>query len=243
MKLEVRYGKKIGVLYGVGVGPGDPELMTLKAVRVLSGAKVIAVPKSKEDADSMALSVIEKVVDLKDKEILELVLPMTKDKGILAKARKDAAFLVCERLKQGQDIACITIGDPLFYSTFSYLIPLVINNLPGIEVKVIPGIPSINAAACAALLPLAEVDERVAIIPAAYEEKGLPEIIKDFDTVVLMKVNKVMDRILAILKESGLKERAIFISRAGWPDEIVVKDLGSLQDKKLDYFSMVIIKK
>ena len=158
----------LGVLYGVGVGPGDPELLTLKAVRILSSAKVIAIPKSKGDADSMALSVIEKAVDLKDKEILELLLPMTKDKGILAKARKDAAFLVCERLKQGQDIACITIGDPLFYSTFSYLIPLVADLLPDIAIKIIPGVSSINAAAGSALLPIAEADERGGVIPLPF---------------------------------------------------------------------------
>ncbi len=232
-----------GILYGIGVGPGDPELLTLKAVRVLSGAKVIAIPKSKGDADSMALSVIEKAVDLKDKEILELLLPMTKDKGILAKARKDAAFLVCERLKQGQDIACITIGDPLFYSTFSYLIPLVADLLPDIAIKIIPGVSSINAAAGSALLPIAEADERVAVIPATYEGDGLKEMIKNFDTVILMKVNKVMEKVLKILEELHLKNRAVFVSRAGWEDEMVIKNLDELQGKELDYFSLVIIKK
>ena len=233
----------LGVLYGVGVGPGDPELLTLKAVRILSSAKVIAIPKSKGDADSMALSVIEKAVDLKDKEILELLLPMTKDKWILAKARKDAAFLVCERLKQGQDIACITIGDPLFYSTFSYLIPLVADILPEAAIKIIPGVSSINAAACSALLPIAEADERVAVIPAAYEGDRLKEMIKDFDTVILMKVNKVMEKVLKILDELHLKNRAVFVSRAGWEDEMVIKNLDELQGKELDYFSLVIIKK
>ena len=233
----------LGVLYGVGVGPGDPELLTLKAVKVLSGVKVIAIPKSKGDADSMALSVIEKAVDLKDKEILELLLPMTKDKGILAKARKDAAFLVCERLKQGKDVSCISIGDPLFYSTFSYLIPLVADLLPEAAIKIIPGVSSINAAAGSALLPIAEADEMVAVIPAAYADGRLRDVLQAFDTIILMKVNKTIDRALNILDELGLKDRAVFVERAGWPEERIVRDLNSLKGKTSDYFSLVIVKK
>ena len=233
----------LGVLYGVGVGPGDPELLTLKAVRVLSGTKVIAIPKSKGDADSMALSVIEKAVDLKDKEILELLLPMTKDKGILAQARKDAASLVCEKLKQGKDVACISLGDPLFYSTFSYLVPLVADILTEAAIKIIPGVSSINAAAGSALLPIAEADERVAVIPAAYEDGRLRDVLQTFDTIILMKVNKTMDRALNILDELGLKDKAVFVERAGWPEERIVRDLNSLKGKTSDYFSLVIVKK
>ncbi len=232
-----------GILYGIGVGPGDPELLTLKAVRILNETKIIAIPKSKGDAESVVLSIVEKVVDLKDKEILELVLPMTKDKAILAKARRDAAALLCGRLRQGQDVACITIGDPLFYSTFSYLIPLVAELLPEVEVKIVQGVSSLNAAAGAALLPLAEADERVAIIPAAYEDERLRDVLWKFDTIVLMKVNKVMDRTLNILDELALKDKAVFVERAGWPEERVVRDLNSLKGKIADYFSLVIVKK
>ena len=232
-----------GILYGIGVGPGDPELLTIKAVNVLRKVGVIAIPKSGEEAGSKALSVMEKVVDLNGKEILELVLPMTKDKDVLLKARKDAVLLLAERLKNGSDVACITIGDPLFYSTFSYLIPFIMDILPGVEIKIISGISSINAAAGSALMPLVEADERIAIIPAAYGERDLKKVIEGFDTVVLMKVNKVFDRILSVLNELGLKEKAVFISKAGWPDEEVVRDMDSLKGKKFDYFSMVIVKK
>jgi len=234
---------RTGVLYGVGIGPGDPELLTLKAVRILKQVEVIAVPKSKEEAESKALSIVQQAVDIKGKEILELVLPMTKEKEILAKAREDVVNLICEKLKQGMDIACITLGDPLFYSTFSYFIPLITKVLPEIEVRVIPGVTSINAVSSITLLPLAEADEKVAVIPATYEEKGLKEIIRNFDSIVLMKINKVMDKILTILEELDLKDKAVFISRAGWPDEVVVKDVESLRNKRLDYFSMIMIKK
>ncbi|HBR17301.1 MAG: precorrin-2 C(20)-methyltransferase [Deltaproteobacteria bacterium RIFCSPLOWO2_12_FULL_43_16] len=235
--------KVSGILYGVGIGPGDPELLTLKAVAILKKADVIAVPKSKEEADSRALSIVEKMVDCKGKEILELILPMTKEKEILAKARKEVAALISEKLKQGKVVACITLGDPLFYSTFSYLIPLVMNALPEVTVKIIPGVSSINAASSAALLPLAEADEKIAVIPSTYEQEGLKEIIRGFDTVVLMKVNRVMDKVLTVLEELALKGKATFVSRAGWPEEMVIRDLDSLKGKELDYFSMVIVKK
>src|SRR3990172_8084462 len=102
----------IGKLYGIGVGPGDPELLTLKAVRVLKEADVIAVPKSKEESDSIALSIVKGAVDLTNKETIELMFPMTKDKEALTKAREGAANALCERLKEGKDVACITLGDP-----------------------------------------------------------------------------------------------------------------------------------
>jgi precorrin-2/cobalt-factor-2 C20-methyltransferase len=234
---------RTGILYGIGIGPGDPELLTLKAEKLLKQIDVLAVPKSKDEAESRALSVVAHAVDIKEKEIIELTLPMTRDKDVLVKARKDAALLLTEKLEKGFDIACITLGDPLFYSTFSYLMPFVTDILPDAEIKIIPGVSSIHAAASAALTPLAEADERIAIIPAAYGEKDLKKIIESFDTVVLMKINKVFNNVLTVLNELGLKEKTVFVSKAGWPDEKIVRNMDSLNGKKIDYFSMVIIKK
>src|SRR4030067_3429473 len=131
---------KIGKLYGIGVGPGDPELLPLKAVRVLGEADVVAIPKSKEESDSIALSIVKGSVDLSKKETLELMFPMTKDKEVLRKSREEAAAAICERLLSGKNVACITIGDPMFYSTFSYLLPLVKERIPEISIDIVPGI-------------------------------------------------------------------------------------------------------
>ncbi|MBI5327811.1 MAG: precorrin-2 C(20)-methyltransferase [Deltaproteobacteria bacterium] len=235
--------RRTGILYGVGVGPGDPDLLTIKAVNILKKVGIIAIPKSGEEAGSKALSIVGKAVDLKGKDIVELVLPMTKDKDVLLKARRDAALLLAEKLENGFDVACITIGDPLFYSTFSYLIPLVREKLPETPIDIISGVSSVMACAAVTVTPLAEADERLAVIPATYELEKLRNILRDFDTVVLMKVNKTMDKVLAVLEELDLKDNAAFVSRAGWPEEEVVMDLDSLRDKALDYFSMVIVKK
>jgi len=236
--------KKIGKLYGVGVGPGDPELLTLKAVRVLREADVIAIPKSKEESDSIALSIVKGAVDLVNKETLDLMFPMTKDKEVLRKARVEAVSVLCERLKAGKDVACITIGDPMFYSTFSYLIPLVRERLSKVKIEIVPGISSVMASAAVTVTPLTEADdERIAVIPATYESEKLKDILRDFDTVVLMKVNRVFDRILGLLEELGLKESSVFIERCGGENQRVVRDLDSLKGEKLDYLSMVIVKR
>lgn len=232
-----------GILYGVGVGPGDPELLTLKAVRALKAADVIALPKSKEESDSIALSIVNGAVDITNKETVELMFPMTKDKEVLREARKDAAAAIADRLEAGKNVACITLGDPLFYSTFSYLIPLVLEKLPQAEIKIIPGISSVMASAAAAITPLAEADERLAVIPATYEPEKLRDVLNDFDTIVLMKVNKVFDKVLGLLSELGLKDRAVFVERCGGDKERVVRNLESLRGERLDYLSMVIVKK
>lgn len=232
-----------GILYGIGVGPGDPELLTIKAANALKSIDIIAIPKSKEESDSIALSIVKETVDIANKETIELMFPMTKDKEVLKKAREGAAAVIADKLKAGKSVACITIGDPLFYSTFSYLIPLVGKMAADAEIKIIPGVSSIMASAAAAVVPLVEADERLAVIPATYEQKKLREVLNDFDTVVLMKVNRVFDKILSLLREFGLKDKAVFVERCGGETQRVVRDLDSLKGERLDYLSVVIVKK
>ncbi|MEE9591032.1 MAG: precorrin-2 C(20)-methyltransferase [Thermodesulfobacteriota bacterium] len=234
------------VLYGVGIGPGDPELMTLKAVRVLKGVDVIAVPKSKEEATSLALDIIRDVIDLKDKEIVELIFPMKRNQMELVEAWEESKRQVIERLEGDRDVAFITIGDPLFHSTFIYLLEALCRESPEdrfYNIEVIPGVSSINAASALSCTPLTKSGERMAVIPAMYGDKKLKETIEEFDTVVLLKANKAIDGIITVLEESGLKENAVFVSRAGLAGERVTRDLDSLKGKELDYFSIIIIKK
>ncbi|MBI5902253.1 MAG: precorrin-2 C(20)-methyltransferase [Deltaproteobacteria bacterium] len=237
----------MGVFYGVGVGPGDPELMTLKALTVLKAAQVIAVPRSSEprsEGSSQALAIVKKALDLGDKDVLDLVFPMVKDKDALRRARELAASRVVERLKSGLDVAFITLGDPMLYSTFGYLAPIVKDRAPGAAVRVVPGITSFSAAASAVATPLAEASEKIIILPAAYDITEIEENLKrPFDTVVLMKVNRIFDRLLDLLCSMGLEDKAFFVARVGWPEEEIVTDLKGLRGRDLDYFSTVIVKK
>jgi precorrin-2/cobalt-factor-2 C20-methyltransferase len=230
-------------IYAIGVGPGDPELLTKKAERILRSVPVICAPTAGPADSSYALSIIEPLLDLKRQEVIIQVFPMRKDQTGLDEFWQTAAAGVVERVRRGSDVAFITIGDPFIYSTFLYIYRILREKYPDIPVEVVPGVSSINAAAIAAGIPLGQASERIAIIPAAFEEKDLLKVLSDFDTVVLMKVSRVFDGIYALLKELGLEKKCAFISRVGTAEEEVVFDLESLLGRKLDYLSMLIVKK
>lgn len=230
-------------IYAIGVGPGDPELLTRKAERILRSVPVICAPTAGPADSSFALSIIEPFLDLKRQEVVIQVFPMRKDQAGLDEFWQTAAAGVAERVRRGSDVAFITIGDPFIYSTFLYIYRILREKYPDIPVEVVPGVSSINAAAIAAGIPLGQASERIAIIPAAFEEKDLLKVLSDFDTVVLMKVSRVFDGIYALLKELGLEKKCAFISRVGTAEEEVVFDLESLLGRKLDYLSMLIVKK
>lgn len=230
-------------IYAVGVGPGDPELLTRKAERVLRQVPVICAPTASPADSSYALSIVEPFIDPSRQEVIVQVFPMRRDQAGLDEFWETAAAEVAERVQRGQDVAFITIGDPFLYSTFLYIYRIFREKYPDIPVEVVPGVSSINAAAVAAGLPLGQASERIAIIPAAFEEENLRQILLDFDTVVLMKVSRVFDAIFALLQELGLEKKGAFIRRVGSAEEEVVFDLESLVGRKLDYLSLLIVKK
>ena len=182
-------------IYAVGVGPGDPELLTLKAARILREVPVICAPTASAGDSSYALSIIEPFLDRSRQEVIVQVFPMRKDQAGLEEFWETAAAEVVAKVRQGRDVAFVTIGDPFLYSTFLYIYRILRDRFPDIPVEVVPGISSINAAAVAAGLPLGIASERIAIIPAAFADENLRQTLADFDTVVLMKVSRVFDDI------------------------------------------------
>jgi precorrin-2/cobalt-factor-2 C20-methyltransferase len=230
-------------IYAVGVGPGDPELLTRKAERILRQVPVICAPTASPVDSSYALSIVEPFLDLSRQEVIVQVFPMRRDQAGLEEFWETAADDVAKRVQGGQDVAFITIGDPFLYSTFLYIYRIFRERYPDISIEVVPGVSSINAAAVAAGMPLGMASERIAIIPAAFEEENPRRILLDFDTVVLMKVSRVFDGIYALLQELGLEKNGAFIRRVGSTEEAVVFDLASLVGRKLDYLSLLIVKK
>jgi precorrin-2/cobalt-factor-2 C20-methyltransferase len=230
-------------IYAVGVGPGDPELLTRKAERILRQVPVICAPSASAGDSSHALSIVEPFLDRSRQEIIVRTFPMKKNQEGLDEFWEDAAETVVSHIRQGRDVAFITIGDPFLYSTFLYLYRIFRERHPEIPVEAIPGVSSITAAAVAAGMPLAAASERIAVLPATFEEEKLRQTLLDFDTVVLMKVNRVFDRVHSLLKELRLEKNCAFVSRAGTSEEQVVFDLDSLVGKKLDYLSLLIVKR
>ncbi|MCL4533584.1 MAG: precorrin-2 C(20)-methyltransferase [Bacteroidetes bacterium] len=241
--LTAQEAARPGTLYGVGVGPGDPELITLKAHRVLQQAPVLCVPKGREDGDSYVRGLISHILNPERQQLLELVFPMTKDRSVLEHHWSVALERILVPLREGRDVAFVTEGDPFIYSTFMHLYALIRELHPEIPVEVIPGISSINGSAAAAGLPLVDGAERLAVLPATYEDEQLARVIAQFDTVVLLKVNRVFDRVLDVLEQMDLAHRALYVKRCGAPDQEIVRDVRSLRGRELDYLSLLIVKK
>jgi precorrin-2/cobalt-factor-2 C20-methyltransferase len=244
-----------GKLYVIGIGPGDPELMTLKAVRILKKVHCIFVPKGREEGSSLALSIMQTEVSLENKEVVEAYFPMRKTvstpefgaqspeviQELDAKWNKTVEA-VLNRLDRGIDAAFITIGDPGIYSTFFYIYDKLLERKPSLVIEIVPGISSINAAAARAGISLGLGNDRIAILPANYLD-SLEETLAQFDTVVLMKVNKVFGTVRDMLNRLNRAAQATFVVRAGMDDERVYKDIGQVQEEDLNYFSLVIVRK
>ncbi len=235
-------GASYGCLYGVGVGPGDPELVTLKAQRVLQGVPIICVPQSETSQDSFALSIARNFIDTGRQEILRFGFP-TDDAEAASQVWERAADTLAGRLRQGEDAAFITEGDPMLFSTFSYVLESIRANHPEITVEIVPGVSSVMAAAARASVPLVTHGQRLAILPAVYGIDDLREAIANYDTIVLMKVNRALLDALTNLESLGLSGKGIYVRRATTEREQVVQDLQQLTGEDLDYFSLLIIKR
>lgn len=221
-----------GIFYGIGVGPGDPELMTLKAIRAINDCNIIAMPDLGPERRT-AFDIAQEYIA--DKPLLPLELPMTRDHDELMRKREIAADSICEQLDAGKSVGFLTLGDPTVYSTYSYLQRIVADR--GYDTKIIPGVTSFCAAAAALGQPLCEGGEALHIVPALY---GDVESALDMPgTRVLMKSGKKLSETIEVIKEKKLS--ASLVERVGLPGERVIKDIYT-ENSDAGYFCVVIIK-
>lgn len=228
-------------LYGIGTGPGNPEYLTLKAYRLLKEADVIFFPQKGKGKSSYAFETVAAYLDDVHGQRVGLTFPMTKDKEKLQAAWDEAGDTVRATLKDGQTAVFLVEGEPLLYSTFNHLFKNLQVKVPELEIEIVPGISSVNAAAAELLQPLADGDEHFAIIPATNDEEMLKNAIEQHDCVVFLKAAKAIHSIKKTVDESPRQLKAhaaVFVST----DKQQLYTLEEAVEAKLPYFTLVVVK-
>jgi precorrin-2/cobalt-factor-2 C20-methyltransferase len=231
-----------GTLYGIGIGPGDPELITLKGARLISACRHLFVPKARTAADSVALAIARPLIG-PETRVEALVFPMTADREALADKWDEAAGRVAAVLTAGEDACFLTLGDPLLYSTYIYLIRALRRRLPDVKAVTVPGIMAFSAVAALAEFPVGEGRKSVTIVPAADDLADLRRALAQGGTVVLMKIGRRLPEVLELLGNEGLLEHSVFVSHAGMENQRIETDLRRLRTEapEAGYLSIILI--
>ncbi|MGH9991902.1 MAG: precorrin-2 C(20)-methyltransferase [Nitrososphaera sp.] len=235
-------------LYCVGCGPGDPELITVRAVNIIKSAEVIFAPTAREGKPSIALAIVEKYLDRSAKKV-SLVFPMVKDRDSLKEYwKRNAEEIACE-VRSGKNVVYLTVGDPALYSTWIYIHRQIRKDHRDIEVEIVPGIASMFAMAANAQISLAEGDETVAVVPACYDLDRVRKAAGACDTVIFLKDGRYFDSVIETLGQTGFPDGATIAIAQNVSDKgeiLEVRKLSELLGKKgptEKYFSIMVAKK
>jgi precorrin-2/cobalt-factor-2 C20-methyltransferase len=229
-----------GILYGISVGTGDPELITLKGLRLLQQAPVVAFPAGVNQKPGIAQQIVSRWLKPKQ-QTLSLHFPYVRNEAVLLSAWREAARQVWQYLQQGQDVAFACEGDVSFFSTFTYLAQTLQQLYSEAKIETVPGVCSPMAAASALKIPLTIRDRSLAILPAIYTLKELETALNWADVVVLLKVSSVYRQVWQVLKERNLLQSSWIIERASFPDQVIYSNLDLYPQLKLSYFSLLLI--
>ena len=225
-----------GVLYGVGVGPGAADLMTLRAARLIGAARVVAYP-TLAGAASFARAIAAEMIPAGAEEIV-MDVPMSVDRAPAQAAYDTGAAQIAAHLDAGRDVVCLCEGDPFFYGSFMYLFARLSGRF---RVEVVPGVTSITACAAVAGRPLVARNERLTVLPGPLPEAELRDRIAGAESVVIMKVGRHLGKIRAVIADLGLTGHAVYVERASLPEQVVCP----LADapEAAPYFSMILLTK
>jgi precorrin-2/cobalt-factor-2 C20-methyltransferase len=201
------------VLYCIGCGPGDPELVTIKAINLIKNADIIFTPTARENKPSVALSIVEKYVS-KGTEVRQLIFPMTKDVTRLKESWKNNANEIAEAVRVGRKAVYLTVGDPSLYSTWIYIHKEIQINHKDVEVEIVPGITSIFSFSAELKTPVGEGEEIIGIIPACYNLDRLKTAAECCDTLVFLKDGRYFNSVIDVLMESSFPDDSdVFIAQ------------------------------
>jgi len=233
---------KKGTLYGIGVGPGDPELMTVKAVKILQRVARVFAAASTTNSHSLAEKTITPYLK-PGTPLVRLNFPMTRDRAVLNEAWEGNAREILQAVEAGEDVALITLGDPMTYSTFGYMMSTISRIKPDLPIRIVPGVTSFQAASAAAGWVLAEGEESLTVVSGALGAERLKEVIEHTDNVVILKVYRHYQEILGALKEMNLSGRSVLVSRCGLEDERILWDPADGLEGVPPYLSLLLVKK
>lgn len=226
-----------GTLYGIGVGPGDPELITLKALRILQAAPVIAYP-APDDGESFARSIVEQFLSPDQVEI-PIVIPMRVERFPAASVYDEKALEIAAHLKAGEDVVVLCEGDPFFYGSFMYLFERLSGDY---RCEIVPGISSLMASAAALQRPLAARNDVLTITPAPLPDEILLERFNSGDAIAIIKIGRHFSRVRKLIEEAGLMHRAGYLERVSLENQKIMP-LAQVGEDKAPYFSMILIYK
>lgn len=228
-----------GTLYGIGVGPGAPDLITLRAVSVLGTVPVILAAASPKNEQSLALSIARPYLSAHAR-IVRLDFPMTRDQSVLEQAWTENARTVAEVLLSGLDAAFLTLGDPLIYSTFGYLARTLRNMEPTLPISIVPGITSYQAAAARTGTVLCEGEENLLLLSGVNTSATLAKSLTLADSAVVLKAYRNRDGICEALEATGRSAEARFASKLGLEGEITANGLENIPESP-HYLSLILV--
>lgn len=232
---------QLGTLYGISVGTGDPELITVKGLRLLQNTKIVAFPAGINEKPGIAEQIISQWLQ-PEQITIALDFPYIKDETLLQEAWQQAAAQVWQYLNQGMDVAFACVGDVSFYSTFTYLAQTIQKFHGEVRIITIPGICSPAAAASDLQIPLTIGNQSLTILPAIYSWQDLEQTLASSDVVVLMKVSSVYQQVWQVLKKHNLLESSSVVERASFCDRKIYPNLKDHPQLELSYFSILIIR-
>ena len=233
--------KKTGTLYGIGVGPGDPEMITLKAVKILKKVDMIFAASSSKNQHSQAVNIAK--THIPDTAKVEMLpFPMTKDKSVAQKVWDEHARKIITLLEQGQDVAFVTLGDSMVYATYGYILQSIQKLAPLLNIVSIPGITSFQAAASRLNRPLVEGEESLLLLSGANGGDRLRQFAGKAENVVILKAYKKVKDIVSALDETGMMEKSVAITSCGLHNEEVIKDIKTLEKRPPEYWTLILAK-
>ena len=231
----------MATLYGVGVGPGDPLLITLKACQLIANTNVVSYLANGKGESQAAFIAREAFAQVNHQQLhLPIPMPMSTDRTMANKAYDQGAQAIGEQLQAGEDVVFLCEGDPLFFGSFSYLL----ERLQGLyQIQVVPGVSSVHAAAAALQLPLTIQRESFAVISGRHSDQQIRRALVEHDSLVIMKAGLARVRILALLAETGRSEQANYLEYISRDNQLINTDVSALASEAGPYFSLFLVTK